>query len=80
MAAETAVRTSPPREEQKCSKEGCKRPYRAKGYCNVHYRLWRHGELPKSRYKICTKEGCRKPRAKGSLCAEHAGGTEAAAT
>ena len=77
--AET-VKTSPPRSEKKCRQEGCKRPYRAKGYCNVHYRTWRHGELPKSRYKICTKEGCRKPRAKGSVCAEHlAGGGTAAA-
>jgi hypothetical protein len=79
---EQSVKTTPAREHQKCTKEGCKRPgYRAKGYCNVHYKLWRHGELPKGRYKICTKEGCRKPRAKGkgSLCAEHAGG-EAAAT
>jgi hypothetical protein len=67
------------REEKKCRVEGCKRPYRAKAYCNVHYRAWRHGELAKGRYKICTKEGCRKPRAKGSLCAEHAGGTPPAA-
>lgn len=76
--AET-VKTEASREDKKCKMEGCKRPYRAKDYCVVHYRLWRHGELPKGRYKICTKEGCRKPRAaKGSLCAEHlAGGAEA---
>lgn len=74
------VKTTPSREDKKCSKEGCKRPYRAKGLCIAHYRAWRHGDLPKSRYKICTKEGCRKPRAKGSLCAEHAGGGEAAAS
>lgn len=72
MSEATAVHTTPSRENQKCSKEGCKRAYRAKGYCRIHYRLWRHGALPKSRYKICTKESCRKPRAKGSLCAEHA--------
>ena len=60
--------------ERKCSIEGCKRPYRAKGYCNVHYKQWRQGEMEghKARYKTCTKEGCRKPRAEGSLCAEHA--------
>ena len=59
----------------KCSMEGCKRPYRAKGFCVTHYKLWRRGELEghKARYKTCTKEGCRKPREFGSLCAEHAG-------
>ena len=67
------------REEKKCRMEGCKRPYRAKAYCNVHYKQWRHGKLAKGRYKICTKEACRKPRAKGSLCAEHAGGAAPAA-
>jgi hypothetical protein len=69
------VHTEQSREDKKCSQENCKRPYRAKGLCIVHYRSWRHGNLPKGRYKICTKEGCRKPRtAQGSLCAEHAGG------
>jgi hypothetical protein len=75
---EKAVKTEASRENKKCRVEGCKRPYRAKGYCIAHYRKWRHGELPKGRYKICTKEGCKKPRAKGSLCAEHAGGEAAA--
>jgi len=57
-----------------CTIEGCKRPYRAKGYCVVHYSMWRRGEMEghKARYKTCTKEGCKKPRALGSLCAEHA--------
>ena len=51
----------------------CKRPFRAKGMCITHYKLWRHGAIEghKGRYKICTKEACRKPRAFGSLCAEH---------
>jgi hypothetical protein len=73
------VRTEESREHKHCKMEGCKRPYRAKEYCNVHYRLWRHGELPKSRYKICTKEGCHKKRALyGSLCDEHKAGAPAA--
>jgi hypothetical protein len=73
------VKTSPPRAQKKCKVENCKRPYRAKEYCNVHYKAWRDGELPKGRYKICTKEGCRKPRtAQGSLCAEHAAPAAAA--
>ncbi len=66
------VKTTPPRAEKKCRKEGCKRPYRAKGYCNVHYRQWRQGELgKKQRYKICSKEGCRKPMVRWGLCQEH---------
>ena len=56
-----------------CTVDKCKRPYRAKGYCVTHYKLWRRGELEghNARYKICTKEGCRKPRAAASLCEEH---------
>lgn len=81
MAEVKSVKTTPPRGERKCKMEGCKRPYKAKGYCNVHYKTWRQHDLPKGRYKICTKEGCKKPRAaQGSLCAEHlAGGEQAAA-
>jgi hypothetical protein len=74
---------SKPRAEQKCEVASCKRPYRAKGYCNVHYREWRHHAegMKKGRYKICTKEGCRKPRLTtgGSVCQEHAAGGDAAA-
>jgi hypothetical protein len=60
--------------ESKCSVEGCKRPYRAKGYCNVHYKAWRHGEIEghHARYKTCSKEACRKPAGpKWGLCEEH---------
>ena len=78
MSEEASVKTTSSRADKKCRVEGCKRPYRAKEYCIMHYRLWRHGELPHGRYKICTKEGCRKPRAgtNGSVCAEHAAGAE----
>ena len=71
--AAKAIVKRPSRDESHCSVDQCKRPYRAKGYCNVHYSAWRHGEVAghKTRYKICTKEACRKPRAQGSLCAEH---------
>lgn len=81
MPEEQTVKTTPPREAKKCKKEGCKRPYRAKGYCTVHYKKWRQGDLPKGRYKICTHEGCKKPRAgvRGSLCEEHAKGGAAPA-
>jgi hypothetical protein len=54
-----------------CKANDCEREIIAKGYCRKHYRLWKHGEMPKPRYKICTFEKCRKPRYRGSLCEEH---------
>jgi hypothetical protein len=63
-----------------CKVEGCKQGVRAKGLCRKHFMGWRRGSLgDHHRYKICSKEACRKPRAKGGLCAEHAGTGEAAA-
>jgi hypothetical protein len=59
------------KEGQKCSIEGCKRAYQAKGYCFFHYDKWKGGELPKGRYKTCSKEGCHKKVVAGGLCAEH---------
>lgn len=56
---------------KKCRIEGCKRPYRAKGYCTVHYNKWRRGELSKSRYKICSAEDCRGKQYRWGLCEEH---------
>ena len=72
-AEEKAVKTTPPREQRKCSVENCKRPYRAKGYCNVHYGKWRRGEAEghRARYKICSKEGCKKPMTRWGLCDPH---------
>ena len=57
--------------EKRCRIEGCKRPYRAKAYCNVHYRQWRQGKLGKSRFKICTQEECATKRYEGGLCETH---------
>lgn len=55
-----------------CSVEGCKRAYRAKGYCNVHFNKWRRGELAKKpRYKICGEENCHKPMVAWGLCQTH---------
>jgi hypothetical protein len=54
-----------------CKAADCNHEVIAKGYCRKHYRLWKHGEMPKPRYKICTAEKCRKPRFRGSLCEEH---------
>ena len=54
-----------------CSVEGCKRPYRAKSYCFFHYKSWRQGALPHSRYRTCSKPDCRKKVMKGGLCETH---------
>ncbi len=64
--------------ERKCSVEGCKRPYRAKGYCVTHYQAWRRGEIEghKARYKTCSKEGCKKPAGRYGVCDEHRGGAK----
>ncbi len=74
-------------DAEKCGVEGCKRPYRAKGYCVTHYKKWRRGEIEghRARYAICSKEGCRKPAEIRGMCAEHgrpaaAAGAEAPAT
>ncbi len=60
-------------EAKKCKIKDCKRPYRAKGYCNVHYKSWRKGEYGKKRYKTCSTEGCRKPMVKKGMCEQHYG-------
>jgi len=57
---------------RKCKIDGCKRPYKSKGYCGVHYRKWRRGELDsKPRYKTCSEENCNKPMFKMGYCEQH---------
>jgi hypothetical protein len=75
-STEKATKGSPAKGTAKCSIEGCKRPYRAKGYCVTHYKLWRRGEMEKHRprYKTCSKEGCKKPAGGFGVCDEHRGG------
>ena len=83
--SETRKKSSAPQakgsEGKKCSIEGCKRAYQAKGYCFFHYDKWKGGELPKARYKTCSKEGCLKKVVAHGVCAEHQAkkGGEAAA-
>lgn len=70
-----------PAETKACKVEGCKRPYRARGYCGVHYKNWRLGEMPKARFKTCNlgrnklkrgeKKECLKPIFRRGLCDEH---------
>jgi len=57
--------------ENACGVEGCKRPYRAKGYCYFHFKKWRQGELPHSRYRTCSKADCRLKAVRHGLCEKH---------
>jgi len=59
------------REEKKCKIQGCKRPYRAKGYCVTHYKEWRRGNLPKPRFSWCIKPECKNKAVYGKVCADH---------
>lgn len=78
MSEENTVKQA---AERKCKAKGCKRPYRAKGYCGTHYHKWRRGELPKPRYKTCNynakkrkrgeKKECLKAVFRHGLCEEH---------
>ncbi len=78
MSEEKTTESTPAQGEHKCRVEGCKRPYRAKGYCVTHYQLWRRGEMEghKARYKRCSKEGCKKPGGRWGVCDEHRGGAK----
>jgi len=60
-----------PKVVNKCGVKGCKRAYRAKGYCAVHYQKWRRGELPKGRHKTCSQEDCKKKVLERGLCDDH---------
>lgn len=59
--------------KKSCTVAGCKRAYRAKGYCFFHYKKWRRkeGGLPHSRYRTCNNAECRKPAAQHGLCEAH---------
>jgi len=54
-----------------CGVEGCKRPYRAKGWCYFHFKKWRQGELPHSRYRTCSKAECRLKAVRHGLWEKH---------
>jgi hypothetical protein len=64
-------RTAKAGGKKTCSHEGCKLPYRAKGYCFLHYKRWRQGKLPHSRYRTCSKAECKKKVLKAGLCETH---------
>jgi len=54
-----------------CTVDGCERPYRSKGYCYFHFKKWRQGELPHSRYRTCSKAECRQKAVRHGLCEKH---------
>ena len=56
-----------------CKIQGCKRGYRAKGFCFFHYSKWRRGELEAvpRRWKTCSKEECKKKVLQHGLCQDH---------
>lgn len=57
--------------DKSCKISGCKRPYRAKGYCYFHYQQWRRGELGKARFELCHKPECKVRLFKSGLCEKH---------
>jgi hypothetical protein len=59
--------------KKSCTVAGCKRAYRAKGYCFFHYKKWRRDELEgrPARYETCSKENCRKKVVAHGMCEEH---------
>jgi hypothetical protein len=73
---QTAAKSLAPRAKgngkKSCGVAACKRGYRAKGYCFFHYKKWRRGELPHSRYDTCSQAECLKPAVKHGLCETHA--------
>jgi hypothetical protein len=56
-----------------CKIKSCKREYRAKGYCAMHYKKWRKGAFGRARYKTCGDVTCFKPMAmnRHGYCEEH---------
>ncbi len=75
-ATEATVKKGWPRRakaggKKACTVAECKRPYRAKGYCFFHFKKWRQGDLPHTRYRVCSKPECRLKTARGGLCEKH---------
>ena len=54
-----------------CKADSCEKDVVGKGYCRHHYSLWRHGKMPKARYRTCRAEGCKKREFRASRCEEH---------
>lgn len=58
-----------------CTREGCKEPHRASGYCAQHYRFWRERERDGRPCPVETQQGpCARPitSKKHGMCSAHA--------
>lgn len=71
--AKASAKAAPTAAVEACKIAKCKREYRAKGYCNVHYKKWKQGEFGLARYKTCKSPECRKPivQNRHGFCEDH---------
>jgi len=63
-------------DERTCSIEGCDRPQRGRGWCNVHYCRWyRNGDpeyqAPPREKDVCSVDGCSRHVSGRGWCATH---------
>lgn len=72
-SAETKAASFDPRAKTSCQFSSCKREYRAKGYCDVHYKQWKRGKFGLARYKTCGDFDCKKPMGinRHGYCEDH---------
>ena len=61
-----------------CSIEDCLRPHHGRGWCRMHYKLWRRNGDPERRqrlingaYEICTNADCDRSHYCKGLCESH---------
>lgn len=62
-----------------CQYEGCDRPHRTRGFCNVHYKRWKRGKAMDAPIRVtnypdratCTIEGCDGKNHGHGLCSFH---------
>jgi hypothetical protein len=58
-------------KERKCQVSSCGEKYRAKGYCDRHYKMWRKGTFGDRRFNTCSKEACHGATVGEGLCQTH---------
>lgn len=55
-----------------CSKDGCDKPAKARGWCNPHYcQEWAKGLDPLPEKPLCSVDGCNRKHASRGWCAYH---------
>ncbi len=67
------VDSQTPRADRHCAIASCKREYRAKGYCNSHYKKWKQGAYGIARFSSCGDLDCTKPMSmnRHGYCEDH---------